>query len=279
MQSDNRVYYKYDKICFEAVDEYIRKMRMTGLITLRGNGRFLDINTFENETIDYIIKNYTDYKKFDNEDDYIDYMGSIDENILQIKENIKIDTLDIKIKTLHKYASEKTKDQIIKELNYVCNKKESQDDVLKYIDAPARLEFLVSIALVQNFNDLDVKPNYIVDDEGLPTCTASGGNADIECFEENYISLVEVTLMCGRSDQVNNEIIPISRHLRDVKEKNNTSIVFSILIAPIIHEDTIEAADWQYYKNKVDIIPLNIDNFVSCIEKVDKIKEIISFYD
>ncbi len=27
----------------EAVDEYIRKMRITGLISLRGNGRFIDI--------------------------------------------------------------------------------------------------------------------------------------------------------------------------------------------------------------------------------------------
>lgn len=64
----------------------------------------------------------------------------------------------------------------------MTNKKESSDEVLKFINAPTRLEFLTSISLVQQIEDLDVKPNS-VDDEGLPTFTAGGGIADIECYD------------------------------------------------------------------------------------------------
>lgn len=42
---------------------------------------------------------------------------------------------------------------------------------IKFINAPTRLEFLTSISLVQQFEGLDVNPNYAVDDEGLPTFT------------------------------------------------------------------------------------------------------------
>jgi len=42
-------------------DEFIRKMRLTGLISLRGGGRFIDINKNEQEKVDYVLANYTDY--------------------------------------------------------------------------------------------------------------------------------------------------------------------------------------------------------------------------
>lgn len=51
--------FKMSKITVEAVDDLIRKMRITGIISLRGGGRFLDFNTLEMKKIEYIIKNYT----------------------------------------------------------------------------------------------------------------------------------------------------------------------------------------------------------------------------
>ena len=41
---EQRNRFKLSQICGEAVDEYIRKMRTTGIISLRGNGRFIDYN-------------------------------------------------------------------------------------------------------------------------------------------------------------------------------------------------------------------------------------------
>lgn len=275
LQSDNRNYLKMEKICREAVDEYIRKMRMTGLLSLRGNGRFLDINSFEKNSVDYVIENYSIYPKFETEADYIDYMGTIDSEIVQLEDQSEQDFSDVRKSTLYRYAREMTKEAVRKELLALCTRRESTDKILRYINAPTRLEFLASIALVQNFEGLDVNPNYSVDDEGLPTFTASGGYADIECYDADCDSYFEVTLMCGRADQVNNEIIPISRHLREAKKKRREES-FSVFVAPIIHPDTIEAAEWQKKKYEVDIITLNIDEFIEKIDVADKIVKLLT---
>jgi restriction endonuclease len=264
-----------EKICHEAVDEYIRKMRMSGLLSLRGNGRFLDINSFEAESAVYVMDTYMEYPKFDDEDAYIDYMGTIDSKILQIEAKQTIDFSDVRKQTLYKYASEISKESIQKELLLVCEKKESKHNILRFINAPTRLEFLTSIALVQNFEGLDVNPNYSVDDEGLPTFTASGGYADIECYDTDCDSYFEVTLMCGRSDQVNNEIIPISRHLKEAKEKRRQES-FSVLVAPVIHPDTKEAAEWQKMKSGVDILTYDINEFIENIDKEEKVSCLLS---
>ena len=272
--SDNRNYLKMEKICREAVDEYIRKMRMTGLLSLRGNGRFLDINSFEKDTVEYVIEHYSTYPRFETEDDYINYMGTIDSEIVQLEEQPEPNFSDVRKRTLYRYAREMTKESVKKELLAVCARRESTDKILRYINAPTRLEFLVSIALVQNFSGLDVNPNYSVDDEGLPTFTASGGYADIECYDSDCDSYFEVTLMCGRSDQVNNEIIPISRHLREAK-RNRREESFSVFVAPKIHPDAIEAAEWQKKKYKVNILTLDIENFMEQIDVASRVSQLL----
>lgn len=274
LESTNTKEFKQKKICHEAVDEYIRKMRMSGLLSLRGNGRFLDINEFESEAVNYVITNYISYKKYDKENDYIDYMGSIDSAILDIEVKEEPDHSAIRKKTLYKYAAEFTRQKVYDELMLLKNNKGSKDDLLRFIKETTRLEFLTSIALVQNFKNLDVNPNYSVDDEGLPTYTAQGGMADIECFDKSCNSYFEVTLMCGKNDQVNNEIIPISRHLREAK-KASDKISFSVLVAPVIHEDTVEAADWQKHKYNIDILTYEIAEFIKDINKYDEVIELL----
>ena len=196
-------------------------------------------------------------------------IGDSNNAFYKIEDKQVVDFSDIRKKTLYKYATEMSKEEIIKELQILCDKKESKNLIFKFINAPTRLEFLTSIALVQNYNGLDVNPNYSVDDEGLPTFTASGGLADIECYDTDYDSYFEVTLMCGRSEQVNNEIIPISRHLREAKDtRRNES--FSVFVAPVVHPDTKEAAEWQKMKNGVDIVTLNITEFLSALSTTDK---------
>lgn len=250
-------------------------MRMTGLLSLRGNGRFLDINSFEKELAEYVMNNYMNYPKFKSSNDYIDYMGVVDKQILQIEVHSTTDFSDIRKKTLYRYAAEMSRENVKKELQIVCDKKESKDNILKYINAPTRLEFLTSIALVQSYEGLDVNPNYAVDDEGLPAYTASGGVADIECYDDDYDSYFEVTLMCGRAEQVNNEIIPISRHLREAKADRRLES-FAVFIAPVIHSDTREAAEWQNMKYKVDILSFSVDEFLAAIEKSNKASQLLT---
>ncbi len=267
--------FKMNQICGEAVDEYIRKMRSSGIISLRGNGRFIDFNMIEEDKIHYVIDNYSEYPVFTDKSQYYDYMGTIDNNVLEIKQSTKFDLTDIRKRTLYKYAKEYSPEKIFEELLKVCNKKESSDNILKFINAPTRLEFLTSISLVQQFKGLDVNPNYSVDDEGLPTFTAGGGIADIECFDNKYNSYFEVTLMCGRQDQVNNEIVPIRRHLKEALQHNPLS--FSVFVAPVVHEDTVEVANLYKIRENLDILTFDINEFITNILQKQKVEELLCF--
>ena len=100
-----------------------------------------------------------------------------------------------------------------------------------------------------------------------------GDIPDILCKQNDYDSNVEVTLMCGRSDQVNNEIIPIRRHLLDLKAKNDKS--FAIFVAPFIHEDAIEASEWYKFKDNIDIVTCDTVTFIDKIGKYKKISEFL----
>lgn len=50
-----------------------------------------------------------------------------------------------------------------------------------------------------------------------------------------------------------------------IKKINQNS--FSMLIAPYIHEDTKESAEWYKYKEKLDIKTLTINTFINYLEK------------
>lgn len=256
--------FKLDQITGEAVDEFIRKMRITGIVSLRGNGRFLDFNSFELEKINYILQNYSDYPHFVTKQEYFEYMGEVDSNILTAHEVAESNINDVRAKTLNEWAVQNSKEDIIKELRIVCGKGESKNPVLRIIDKPTRFEFLTSIALKQHFESLEVCPNYHVDDEGLPTFTASGGLADIECFDTDTNPLVEVTLMTART-QATNEMPAITRHLQEAVEKYPDKVVFSLLVAPSIHSDTKYMAEFSKYRYNVNILTYTLEDFLKNI--------------
>ena len=259
---DKKKRFKLEQIIGEAVDEFIRKMRITGIVSLRGNGRFLDFNSFELDKINYILQNYSDYPQFETKKDYFDYMGAVDSHILTVQEVSEIDMADIRLRTLNEWAENNSKDDIINELRIVCGRGESRNPVLRIIDKPTRFEFLTSIALKQHFESLEVCPNYHVDDEGLPTFTASGGLADIECFDTDNNPLIEVTLMNART-QATNEMPAITRHLQEAAEKYSGKIVFSIFVAPSIHTDTKYMVEFSKFRYNVDIIAYTIEEFIN----------------
>lgn len=234
-----------------------------------------DIHIYrENARIEYIIENYSSVKEFSSRLDYFEYISQIDANILSIAHSEPVSTDDIKEKTIVEWAKNHSKEYIYNELNIACGRNESKDSVLKIIDKPTRFEFLVSIALKQQFENLIVKPNYKADDEGIPTFTAAGGMADIECFDLECNPLVEVTLMNGRT-QATNEIPAITRHLNEAVEKYHGIKVFTVFVAPTIHTDTIYMAKfskWQYY---VDILTFNVSEFIDKIKSIKNIVDIL----
>lgn len=272
---EQRNRFKINQITGEAVDEFIRKMRITGVVSLRGNGRFIDFNSFESEKINYILENYGEYETYTTKESFFEYIGAIDTNVVSLTQPVDEAAItDVRITTLNRWAEEYSKEDIINELNVVCGNGESRNAVLRIIDKPTRLEFLTSIALKQHFNGLNVQPNYHVDDEGLPTFTASGGVADIECYDTNCNSLVEVTLMCARN-QATNEMPAITRHLQEAVEQNPQSTIFSMLVAPSIHADSKYMAAFSKHQYGVDILTFTISEFIEQITAREHIIEML----
>ena len=272
---EQRNRFKINQITGEAVDEFIRKMRITGVVSLRGNGRFIDFNSFETEKINYILDNYSIYENYTTKSEFFQYIGIIDTNIVTLTQPVdEAIVTDARITTLNRWANEYSKEDIINELNIVCGNGESRNAVLRIIDKPTRLEFLTSVALKQHFVELNVQPNYHVDDEGLPTFTASGGVADIECYDTDCNSLVEVTLMCARN-QATNEMPAITRHLQEAIEQQPEVIIFSMLVAPSIHADTKYMAAFSKHQYNVDILTLTITEFIEQINEKERIIEML----
>ena len=259
-------YIKISKLLSESTDEYIRKMRITGIISLRGNGRFIDWNTFETDKINYLIDNYTHFATFEDEREYYSYISAIDENLFITE--VTPDTTDLKRQVISQYAEEYDDEKLATELSVLTHRNSRTDDeMLRFLDAPVRLEFLSAIALVKYFEGVTVCPNYPVDDEGLPTSTACGGHADIECFQNDNVALVEVTLMTGAANQTEHEMTSIEDHLIETAESSE-SFVFALFVAPILQRRALRYMNFanhetlSEYVNCGGIIAMKIDDMI-----------------
>lgn len=245
-------------------DEFIRKMRLTGLISLRGGGRFIDINKNEQEKVQYVLENYTDYERFDTEESYFEYISTVDKNLISfVPKPVSITEQD---KFLAKWVSVYDWDTIHKEMLNLSNKRLTKDETLKYLTNPIRLEFLTALAVKSKFPDVKVIPNYPIDDEGIPTSTAGGvGNTgDIECFEDVNGILIEVTMSEGRT-QTMMEVWPISRHLAEFGKKAKNSMCY--FVAPSIFSDSVKQIDYVKQTDDLFISPKTIEEFLNHLEE------------
>lgn len=257
-----------DSILGDYPDDFLRKMRLTGLISLRGGGRFVDVNKKEQKAIDFILKNYASYPEFTSERDFFEYIGKIDIDLIS-KLSVYESPQKTTKKELEKWVNYYEWEIIKKEMINLAEKKTSDDDILRVIDQPLRLEFLTSLAILKKLPDVIVNPNFISDDEGLPTSFASGGNPDIECKEYADTVLVEVTLLTGTQQHIR-ESFSVYRHLEEYVKKGVKS--YSVLISPKTFIDT------QRYlsdlKNKgFDVRVLDIDIFVNNLETKHTLNE------
>lgn len=267
---DDERRFKISNICHEMPDEFIRKMRMTGLISIRGGGRFVDINNLEIEKVKYVIKNYSDILDFSSEKEYFDYVKTIDLTLVNLKKSLS-ETEAEKRHLFMKWVDSFDLKTLKEELLIVSdNHASSKHSILKYISEPLRLEFLTAITLQKKFENITVCPNYSCDDEGMPSSFAPGNSADIVCTDNAGNVLFEVSLMRGRQ-QVANEMIPIERHLKDIRINDKNA--FSVFMAPNIHPDAIQYAAFAKFQSGLEIITIDIATFVSGIENRTSIRE------
>ncbi len=242
-------------------DDFIRKMRLTGLFSLRGGGRFIDINTKETATVDYILQNYVSYQEFETEKEFFDYIGKVDTDLIATLSVYKAPVRTTKAE-LEKWVNHYEWESIKAEMLNLAQKKSSDDDILKIIEQPLRLEFLTSLAILKKLPNVVVKPNFISDDEGLPTSFASGGNPDIECLEDHDTILVEVTLLTGTQQHIR-ESFSVHRHLEEYIKNGTES--YSVFISPKSFIDTERYFSF-IKKDGLEVRISDIDKFVSSLE-------------
>lgn len=250
-------------------DDFIRKMRLTGLFSLRGGGRFIDINTKESATVDYILKNYISYKEFKMEKEFFEYIGQIDHDLISTLSVFKAPAKTTKAE-LEKWVNHYAWESIKNELLNLAQKKSSSDDILKVIEQPLRLEFLTSLAILKKLPNVIVKPNFVSDDEGLPTSFASGGSPDIECLENKDTVLVEVTLLTGTQQHIR-ESFSIHRHLEEYVKRGAKS--YSVFISPKSFIDTERYFNF-IKKDGLEVRISDIDKFVNNLEMKTTLNEV-----
>jgi len=251
-----------NSILVDYIDDFIRKMRLTGLITIRGGGRFIDINTKEIKVLNFIKENYINYKEYQTEKSFFKYIGTIDKNLIS-KFSIHKTPTRSTTKELQKWINHYNWEMIKTEMLNLAENKSSKDKILKVISSPLRLEFLTSLAILNKLPYVKVKPNFISDDEGLPTSFAPGGTPDIECQENIDTILVEVTLLTGTQQHIR-ESFSIQRHLEDYIRQGKKA--YSIFISPKAFIDTCRNATFIKFQYGLEVKILNIDLFIKQLE-------------
>lgn len=139
--------------------------------------------------------------------------------------------------------------------------------------APLCLEWYVSLTLMALNDSIEIKPNFSKGDDNIPTFTAPGGVPDIEAYYKNFNLIIEVTLMNGRN-QFLNEVQPILRHYKDFNKKNNYKKSYLLFIAPSLYRDTKNHLRFyienKYENTEINIIPLTIELYNKMLKIVLK---------
>ena len=248
-------------------DDFIRKMRLTGLISLRGHGRFIDINHNEKEKVEHILQAYSTPRKYSSEREYFEHMSTVDNVLIR---PLAAPAPRSQVKHLEKWVKAFEWEVIKSEMLILQKQKTSADNLLRYMRHPVRFEFLTALAVKSRFPNARVVPNYPVDDEGLPTSTAPGvgDTGDIECCEGKNGVLLEVTMAQGRT-QTMAEIWPIARHLEKFRGKTGKAMCF--FVAPSIYKDSERQIRFLKWADNLFVCPKTISGFLKHLEKSDSL--------
>lgn len=261
-------------------DVVLRILRIMGYITISSHGGELYISINKNN-IDYIkdllkIKiNCTEEEKVSPIAYYNRSDAYFDKFIKFIKAHRKQTTINEKI---YKFKLDKIvktfeldEKKIIHLINLlITSSREHPILEFKYIPDPLKLEFYITILLYIKFKDnMFIKPNYKIDDIGIPISHAPGNIGDIEVFGKSIYWLIEVTLIRSKVQQYNNETTSVIRHINQTIIDENFDKYLSF-VAPIVHIDTENFYKFALTLSRADgniiyLKPYNINQFIKAI--------------
>jgi hypothetical protein len=182
----------------------------------------------------------------------------LESNILHLRELLR--TLREEIKRRDLLADYGKIEELIKLLR---NSKELR----KY--EPEQFEkFIVEVLRLLN-DEILIKPNYPVDDEGEPVNHSPGNKPDIECYYKSFKAICEVTLNTSRLQWIE-EGQPVMRHLRAFENCHRGEEVLCLFIAPRIHTDTYSqfwiSVKYEYDGAPQKIVPLTTEQLAILLE-------------
>ena len=246
----------------EYPDDFMRKVINTGLLSRRGEGRYIDINKKKADLADYIIENYSSNKKFKSARDYFDYISKEDNYLLNYETKV---AETVTSDELQKWSEKFGWGTIKTELINLKNKRNSQEETLKDIISYIRLEWLVSLAVKNKYPTINIKANMKTDDEGVPYNQAGGGLFDIEVETDKNYSFIEVTMRTG-ADQYPLEINKIPRKIGDTIFDDESKSKKTYFIAPKIHKDTDEGIGYLKSVKGIFVENYDIEQFIEKLE-------------
>lgn len=134
---------------------------------------------------------------------------------------------------------------------------------------PEQFEKLITEALKITNDEILIKPNYPMDDDGEPINHSPGNKPDIECYYPTFKAICEVTLNTSKLQWVQ-EGQPVMRHLRDFEVQHQCDEIFCIFIAPQIHNDTYSqfwiSVKYEYNGLPQKIVPITAEQFAILLE-------------
>ena len=178
----------------------------------------------------------------------------------------KLRTINLNIKEkIKKRLIKKDESKLIELIGLITEKKK-----LKKIK-PEEFEKIITEAFEVINDEILIKPNYPVDDDGEPIIHAPGNKPDVECYYQTFKAICEVTLNTTKLQWVQ-EGQPVMRHLRDfeIQNQEKEKEIFCIFIAPHIHNDTYSvfwiSVKYEYDGKPQKIIPITTEQFIKILE-------------
>ncbi len=136
---------------------------------------------------------------------------------------------------------------------------------------PEQFERLITEALKIINDEILIKPNYPMDDDGEPISHSPGNKPDIECHYPTFKAICEVTLNTSKLQWVQ-EGQPVMRHLRNFESQYQDDEVFCIFIAPQIHNDTYSqfwiSVKYEYNGMPQKIVPMTTEQFAVLLKSL-----------
>lgn len=114
--------------------------------------------------------------------------------------------------------------------------------------------------------------NFEIDEDMMPTRTASSGRADIVMDYQQFVLVTEVTMKTS-SRQEAAEGEPVRRHVADVLTSTAAKDVYGLFIAPDIDYNTAETFRTGVWYNRdsvnfLNIVPIGLSAYIRIIESL-----------